>query len=88
MILKTPFGYIDILHTWEGWTLIGLIALAVLALWWMEWGKVGCDKCDGGGQGGCDIYTKRRKAVEDLPCHGSGRVRRGWISKLFKGESA
>ena len=101
MILKTPFGYIDLLHTWEGWTLIGavLMALAVLA-WWMERGKVtpsvkyfecyycrhtvtkiqierarfdfSCPRCG------------RAKLSEYSPvCHGTGRVRRRWISRML-----
>ena len=43
MILKTPFGYIDLLHTWEGWTLIGAVVLFLAALvWWMEWALGNC----------------------------------------------
>ena len=83
MILKTPFGYIDLLHTWEGWTLIGAVVLFLAALvWWMEWGKVKCwySCCQRG-----VVYFGGYAGSIDCPvCHGTGRVRRRWISRLWR----
>jgi hypothetical protein len=62
-----------------------LVIPAVLALWWMEWGKV---KCKGvripieyTSIGRVDGITHDKLFCV---CHGTGRVRRGWISGLFK----
>jgi hypothetical protein len=82
MILKTPFGYIDLFGTWEGWTLIGVVVLLIALLWWMEFGKVKCKKCKVTAIPG-HIYAITH--WEKCPvCHGSGRVRRGWISRLWR----
>lgn len=61
------------------WVLV-VIALAVLA--WMEWGKVRC-LCGNGIVNYCD--TKGEWNAEKCrDCHGSGRVRRRWISGLIR----
>lgn len=78
MILKTPFGYIDLFGTCEGRTLIGAVVLIVALVWWCEWGKVKCF---------CVEIKKLAGLPKDTPCcrcHGSGRVRRGWVSGLFR----
>lgn len=82
ILLKTPWGYIDLLHTWEGWTLIGVVVLLALAVYWMEWGEAKCpafSKAKG--------ITHKIRSINlnwDCPvCHGSGRVRRAWISGLI-----
>jgi hypothetical protein len=76
MIIKTPFGYIDLFQTWEGWTLIGAVVLALAILAWMERGKVRC-LCD------CHVHDNKYTQSKCPPCHGSGRVRRAWISGLI-----
>jgi hypothetical protein len=80
MILKTPFGYIDLLHTWEGWTLICAVVLLLALLYWMERGKVKCKVCDGIGAHNIENMYPWSCPV----CHGTGRVRRGWISRLWR----
>jgi hypothetical protein len=64
-----------------------LVIPAVLALWWMEWGKVKCRECDDGGVREI-VYVEGLPVAEewhDCPvCHGTGRVRRRWIIKLWR----
>lgn len=103
MILKTPWGYIDLFGTWEGWTLIGAVVTLAALLYWLEWGKVFRKTSING----CSVYTfdriglfsrlaehvftekckcglGRHCVITCVICHGTGRVRRGWISGLWR----
>jgi hypothetical protein len=85
MIIKTPFGYIDLFQTWEGWTLIGAVVLALAVLAWMEWGKIWCSSCRGGGVLPGGVPNSSEIRLYTCPsCHGSGRVRRGWVSHFLR----
>ena len=79
MILKTPWGYIDLLHTWEGWMLIGAVVSLAALLYWMEWGKVKCP---------CNCHKPEwaasYKGTECHMCHDSGRVRRRCVSRFLR----
>ena len=83
MILKTPFGYIDLFGTWEGWTLIGVVLAPGALLWWMEFGKVKCPVCKG--KKYVSYFGQHGLEYDDCPvCHGTGRVRRRYVSHFLQ----